>query len=1031
MLHLRLPGSPGGEPIPERGPAKIDRGEGFVLVGGAFILLAVLMIAVASFFTLQHLLEVEDRADELALIDERLDSVLTTSAAVQASVGSYLLTGNGTYLAPNDAAKASISRDLRLLALLAPQDERLDAALPEITRVVESQQALVAEVLSLYQSGATAEAFALIDASAGGVGPQLWELIRGNQAERAAEASAARESAETWGSRTQTIVGVGVVLVLLGAGVYIWLSIAIMRGQRFARREIAKQQDFADHLLGGLSALGEGVVVTEGNRFVYANEAFYAILGTSPESMPTIEGAMERAPSEIRETLRGHAQTPGTWAGVVQLPVVWPDGTRRTAEVSAKALTIEGLTHQVAIVRDVTERKEMVEKLRQSEDRMRAILEASPDIIGIVDMTGKFVFTSRPFLPAEMDGSAPADPFDLIHPEDLPGIRASLGKIFRASDRSEVVTHTVRYRSLGADRFIRSAASPMFDELGRVVASVVILRDETEQVLAERAILESEERYRELFENAYDGIYTVDAEGRITDVNRVLERLFGVPRDDLIGRRIQDFVAPESLPVVRERGLIAARGARSSAQMELDILALNGEHVPVEVNSRAIFRDDVFVGTQGIVRDMRDRLAAERAVQESERRYRDLFQNALDFIYSVDEHGKILDVNPAMAEALGMTQGAMIGRHISEFSTAESHDVAKRNSVYASGGERDSADFEVEFVRANGTVVPVEVHARGVYSGGQLVSVQSIARDISDRRAAEELLGTIARNSPAAMYITSGGILRYVNPTFEEVSGYSADELVGVSANVKLMLEDDRDAANADIIAMLRDPHNAPRAEFRVRRKDGAIRWFEVAASSIVFEGERAMLGSCIDVTERKAAERQLEIQANEDVLTGLANRRQFTHQLERAVARNRAGGPLLAVMFLDLDDFKAVNDQYGHAAGDQLLVQVGNRLRTCVRPSDLVARLGGDEFTILLEGVATAAEAREIAHRIVSALGAPFPLEGTLVTVGASVGITFGTSPGVDASELLRQADTALYEAKAEGKGRFTEYRPGMDLAA
>lgn len=95
------------------------------------------------------------------------------------------------------------------------------------------------------------------------------------------------------------------------------------------------------------------------------------------------------------------------------------------------------------------------------------------------------------------------------------------------------------------------------------------------------------------------------------------------------------------------------------------------------------------------------------------------------------------------------------------------------------------------------------------------------------------------------------------------------------------------------------------------------------------------------------------------------------------------------------------------------------------------MSRLGGDEFTILLEGVATAAEAREIAHRIVSALGAPFPLEGTLVTVGASVGITFGTSPGVDASELLRQADTALYEAKAEGKGRFTEYRPGMDLAA
>jgi diguanylate cyclase (GGDEF)-like protein/PAS domain S-box-containing protein len=216
--------------------------------------------------------------------------------------------------------------------------------------------------------------------------------------------------------------------------------------------------------------------------------------------------------------------------------------------------------------------------------------------------------------------------------------------------------------------------------------------------------------------------------------------------------------------------------------------------------------------------------------------------------------------------------------------------------------------------------------------------------------------------------------------------------------------------------------------DHRIVRPDGEVRWLECLGDVVTGPAgdPLKLVGSAQDVTERKRAEEALAHQALHDALTGLANRFLFLDRLEHALARQSREGTLSAVLFLDLDDFKTVNDGLGHAQGDQLLVAVAERLASCLRSADTGARLGGDEFAILLEDLRLAADAPSIAGRIIESLREPFSLEGNLLTVSGSIGIAMA-APASDPRQLLRQADVAMYRAKAEGKNRFCIFEPGM----
>jgi diguanylate cyclase (GGDEF)-like protein/PAS domain S-box-containing protein len=263
------------------------------------------------------------------------------------------------------------------------------------------------------------------------------------------------------------------------------------------------------------------------------------------------------------------------------------------------------------------------------------------------------------------------------------------------------------------------------------------------------------------------------------------------------------------------------------------------------------------------------------------------------------------------------------------------------------------------------------------------------------------------------------GVIREQSSSGTEVLGYAPRELVGINL-LALAHPDDADAARRLLEASADSPGDGFTVELRMRHADGSWRFVEARARSLLDEPEVAGIVAIFrDVTQRRALEDEIAHQAFHDSLTGLANRALFKDRVEHALTRR--GNPLPAVLFVDLDGFKAINESVGHAAGDDLLVIVSERLRECVRPEDTVARLGGDEFAVLLDDVADPRDVSNVARRIIRSMQDPFPVGDKEVFVTASVGVAVHETEGVD--QLFRDADVALYMAKTQGKGRYVVF--------
>ena len=302
----------------------------------------------------------------------------------------------------------------------------------------------------------------------------------------------------------------------------------------------------------------------------------------------------------------------------------------------------------------------------------------------------------------------------------------------------------------------------------------------------------------------------------------------------------------------------------------------------------------------------------------------------------------------------------------------------------------------------------------------------TVAEDLHERQSAERFRALVQNSSDVIALLEPDLTIRYHTPSVERVLGYGEDELVG--AHLTELLEPD--AAErlrgffVDVIGLPGTP--LPR-DLPLRRKDGSVCQLESVFNNLLdVPSVGVVVVTARDVTERRALEDQLAHQAFHDSLTGLANRALFADRVEHALGRGVRRQNLFAVIFIDLDDFKIVNDSLGHAAGDELLVTVARRIESCIRPEDTCARLGGDEFAILIEQIIAPDDAETVARRVLGAMSEPLSISGSEVAVQGSVGIALGTGEQTT-SEILRSADLAMYRAKSEGKGRYALYEPSM----
>jgi diguanylate cyclase (GGDEF)-like protein/PAS domain S-box-containing protein len=346
----------------------------------------------------------------------------------------------------------------------------------------------------------------------------------------------------------------------------------------------------------------------------------------------------------------------------------------------------------------------------------------------------------------------------------------------------------------------------------------------------------------------------------------------------------------------------------------------------------------------------------------------------------------------------------------------------------------------------SGLVLVIVVVAVGLVLGcGAMLAIRlrqtgfTLAQTTREADETASRLRVLVEHVPAAVYVdmadpdvSDGGRLAYMSPQITAILGFRPGELIDDPELWPSRIHpDDRAEAIAAYEAHWQTGQPL-RAEYRMIARDGSEVWVRDEAYAMADDtrsGRRVSQGLLVDTTDRKRLESKLIHDALHDPLTGLANRVLLRDHLERALARRGRTPGAVALLFVDLDDFKQVNDSFGHAAGDQILCEVAERLVAAVRSDDVVGRQSGDEFAILLDCVAGPDEAGAGAERILRELRRPIQLGGRTVVVGGSIGVAVAAGRRIAAEEMLLQADAAMYAAKADGKGAFAVFDAGMPV--
>ncbi|HTP74707.1 MAG TPA: EAL domain-containing protein [Burkholderiaceae bacterium] len=423
------------------------------------------------------------------------------------------------------------------------------------------------------------------------------------------------------------------------------------------------------------------------------------------------------------------------------------------------------------------------------------------------------------------------------------------------------------------------------------------------------------------------------------------------------------------------------------------------------------------------------RAQAQGALRESEKRYADTIELAAIGISHVDDSGRYVQVNRALCELLGYTREELLGKTVKEISHPEDRDVADELRARLRAGEVDSFQVEKRYLHRNGSTVwaQLSVSVQRDAAGRALHDI-SITQDITARKLAEFAVQRSEQRFKSLVELSSDWYweldaeLRYTTfggPGMEEAAqwllGHLAWELPGAENDVRwaeLRARLERREAFRDIEYTYDDQHGQRR-----HISGSGEPLFDAEGR---FSGYR---GVSRDITGRKQAEERIQYLATHDSLTGLPNRVMFAELLSHVLAGSRRNQRRFAVLFIDLDRFKFINDSLGHEAGDALLREVARRVKESLRASDIVARLGGDEFVMLLQDLHGAEEAGAIARKLLSAVIKPIELNGQECRVTASIGISLFPDDAPDEASLMTHADLAMYHAKEEGKNNFQFY--------
>ena len=695
------------------------------------------------------------------------------------------------------------------------------------------------------------------------------------------------------------------------------------------------------------------------------------------------------------------------------------------------------------IVRDVSIRYE-AEKNRSL---LASVVEASGDLIHAINLDG--TITSWNPGAERMTGYTSEEILGknarILVPPSLEGqVLRHLGVIRDGSTIGPFDTVIRRKDGSGID--VSLTLSPIRNSDGEVAGAAAIARDISEVKAAAEALRQSEERHRTVFQTSPDAVIIARlSDGTILDVNQSFQDSTGFERDEAIGRTVAQLGLWENA---------------SDKRIYFEQLSQQGKCRDVEVQSRRK-NGEVFwmrlsaslieIGGERCritfakeiseVKAAEARMeAAQVAMRQSEERYRIAFQTSIDAItISREDDGRFVDVNQAFLSMYGFEREEVIGRSSLDIQIwSEPQDRQKLAEVL--NKESICRDMEFQFAKKNGQ------RMWGLLSGARIEvdgvpSLLLVVRDISEAKAAAEALRLseeryriafqTSLDAIAINRIDEGGYLD-CNQAFLDTLGYKREEVLGRTTLELGVWADVRD--REAVLDMVRQGTSCRGLEIQFRKKNGDIFWGEMSVSVMEIDGVPCILSITRDLSAAKQAEKTIRSLAYYDPLTGLPNRSHLMERLRQPLGTDTLKGRSQALLLIDLDHFKTLNDTLGHRTGDLLLQEEARRIVACAHEADTVCRVGGDEFVVLLEDHSKVAEeaahARAVGEKILAAIEQPCMIEDHECLSTASIGIAVFEDRQDSSDDILQQAEIALYQAKSAGRNTMRFFSPILQAA-
>lgn len=480
-------------------------------------------------------------------------------------------------------------------------------------------------------------------------------------------------------------------------------------------------------------------------------------------------------------------------------------------------------------------------------------------------------------------------------------------------------------------------------------------------------------------------------------------------------------IDPRDLPIVE-----AAFENEPGARFEFTVRWIRQDRrvIWAQHRCRKKLREDGSVVIFGAARDVTSKVLAEEALAASEERYRLLAENASDIVWRTNTEAIVEWVSPSLELVTGWPPSALVGRHITDFAHPDDLDRVRNAGAEANDGER--VTFEARYLCEDGSYRWLEVTARPLIdSTGEILGRAGSCRDVHSEIEAWEAMERSESRFRLAMASAPTGMAlvdldrRFVevNPALCRMLGHDASWLIGRRMiDIVNAVDDAVDLRMRD--ELLSGTTVSVNHEIRLVHGDGAPVWVQHAIGLLRDEHgvPQSYVSQFVNITEAREAREALHFMATHDTLTQLLNRRELLARMSRVLSHAPRAGTRLGVLFADLDGLKAINDNFGHSAGDHLIVEAARRIDSLLRDDDLAARIGGDEFVVVLPAVTSTDDALAVARKIRDVIGEPLTIEGHPAPVGVCVGIALAR-PGDDAQTVIHNADTALYKAKNAGR--------------